>query len=313
MVVDATGPRTSSPAWLADIGVIEPPEHLVPSEIIYLSRFYRLRDGTAPPEASGPIGGDLGYLKYAVFVGDNQTFSVTFAIDVDDKELRDLTTVDRFEAAAAVLPAAQAWLDGRSEPITPVHQMAGLRNRRRFFVDDGGNPIVRGFVAVGDAQVCTNPLYGRGCSLAAVHAFGLADRLGADDVERAFHEFTEREIDPWFRAAVQQDRDARELVAGAKVASTDADGNLDPRAWMRDVFREGLLPAVRTSPAVYRAFLRWFNLETTPDALMQDNEVIAAVMDCYATRDSRPPEPPLGPDRAEFVSATRRGSDGRGQ
>ena len=53
--------------------------------------------------------------------------------------------------------------------------MAGLRNRYRPLVDAHGRPLVHGFVAVGDAAVCTNPLYGRGCSLAFVHAFGLAD------------------------------------------------------------------------------------------------------------------------------------------
>ncbi len=297
IVVDATGPRTASPRWLVDIGVREPPEQLVPSEIIYLSRFYRLRDGYEPPETSGPIGGDLGYAKYAVFVGDNRTFSITFAVDTDDQEMRVLTEIAAFEAGAAQLPAAQPWLDGRSEPITDVHPMAGLRNRRRYFVDESGTPIVRGFAAVGDAHVCTNPLYGRGCSLALVHAFGLVDVLGLDDWERAFHEFTEREVDPWFRAAVQQDREAKALLDGEALEPDD------PRAFMREVFREGLLPAVRTSPAVYRAFLRWFNLETTPDALMNDPEVLAAVMQSYSERDSRAPEPPLGPDRATFLAA----------
>jgi 2-polyprenyl-6-methoxyphenol hydroxylase-like FAD-dependent oxidoreductase len=294
---------------LAAIGVSEPEELLVPTEIIYLSRFYRLRDGFDAPEASGPIGGDLGYLKYAVFVGDNRTFSITFAIDTDDKELRVLAEIDAFEAAAAQLVAAQPWLDGRSESITPVHLMAGLRNRRRWFVDDGGAPIVTGFVAIGDSHVCTNPLYGRGCALAIVHAYGFVDSLGLlrlGERERAFHDFTEREIDPWFRAAVQQDRESRDIAQTGSLSTTDADGNLDPKAWMREVFRDGLLPAVRTSPAVYRAFLRWFNLETTPDALMTDSDVIAAVMQSYQERDSRPPEPALGPTRPTFLTALRR-------
>ena len=43
--------------------------------IVYFSRFYRLLDGAVYPPRAGPIGGDLGYLKYGVFVGDNRTFS----------------------------------------------------------------------------------------------------------------------------------------------------------------------------------------------------------------------------------------------
>ena len=66
-------------------------------------------------------------------------------------------------------------------------------------------PIVHGYLAVGDAAMCTNPLYGRGCSLALVHAFGLADTLrthGADPdaLAREFAAFTERELVPWFRS-----------------------------------------------------------------------------------------------------------------
>ena len=38
----------------------------------------------------------------------------------------------------------------------------------------------------------------------------------------------------------------------------------DPRAFMQEVFRDGLLPAMRTSPVVFRAFLRWFNLLARP-------------------------------------------------
>src|SRR3954468_6427850 len=87
LVVAANGRRGDVPAWLAGIGV-ECPETEEDTGIIYLSRFYRLRDGAETPDQIGPIGGDLGYLKYATFIGDNRTFSVTFAVPVDDAELR---------------------------------------------------------------------------------------------------------------------------------------------------------------------------------------------------------------------------------
>lgn len=314
-VVDATGPRTGSPKWLAAIGVDEPDEELLESEIVYYSRFYRLRDGHEQPEMRGPIGGDLGYLKYAVFIGDNRTFSMTLAIDADDRELRSLLgDVVGFDAAVAQLVAAQPWLDGRSEPITDVHVMAGLRNRQRsFLVDD--TPIVTGMVAIGDASVCTNPLYGRGCSLAMVHAFGFADSLAAhgDDrvaVVRSLATATKADLEPWFRAAVQQDREAIEMrearhrsereavvspaASEASAGDTDA-GYVDPKAWAREVFRDGLLPATRTSPVVFRAFLRWFNLLATPDALMNDPAVIGEALAAYQARDQRAPEAPMGP------------------
>ena len=47
----------------------------------------------------------------------------------------------------------------------------------RFVV--GGRPAALGVVAIGDAHTCTNPLYGRGCSLALVQAELLAEAAAA--------------------------------------------------------------------------------------------------------------------------------------
>src|SRR3954468_5067597 len=174
LVVAANGRRGDVGAWLAGVGV-DVDETVEDTGIIYLSRFYRLRDGAEVPPDAGPIGGDLGYLKYATFIGDNRTFSVTFATPVDDDELRArLLDPATFEQAGRLLPATRPWVDpARAEPITPVHVMAKLLNRLRTFES------IEGFHAVGDAHTCTNPLYGRGCSLAMVQATLLADAVEA--------------------------------------------------------------------------------------------------------------------------------------
>ncbi len=178
MVVATVGRRSAVPRLLSNIGV----DLAATSEetgIVYLSRFYRLLDGAELPDSDGPIGGDLGYLKYAVFQGDNRTFSVTFAVATHDDELRSLLIgPEGFELAAATLPTTLPWVQtDRAEPITEVHVMGGLLNRRVDFLDDDGHPVVLGFHAAGDAHTCTNPLYGRGCSLAMVQATLLADAL----------------------------------------------------------------------------------------------------------------------------------------
>lgn len=296
LVVDARGPRSSSAEWLAAIGAAPVVEELHESGIAYFSRFYRVGEGVERPPYVGPTAADLGYLKYAIFLGDNDTFSITYAIESDDEQLRRaLATPDGFETVARSLVAVGPWrADGVADPITDVHVMAGLRNRYRPLLDADGAPLVHGFVAVGDASVCTNPLYGRGCSLAFLHAFGLADVLrkhgnDADALTREFAQVTERELVPWFRSAVLQDAQAR--VMHEELAADD------PRAVMQAVFREGLLPAMRTSPIVFRAFLRWFNLLATPDALMADPAIVAEVFAAYGDRENRPAEPVLGPDR----------------
>jgi hypothetical protein len=279
---------------------------------VYLSRFYELCEGCDAPVGAGPIAADVGYLKFAVFVGDNRTFSITLAVDVHDRDLRRaVTDADGFEAAAAQLVAARPWRDGRSVPITGVEIMAGLRNRKRTFVVDG-EPIVLGYAAVGDAAICTNPLYGRGCSLALVHAYALADALAANGdagagFALAFHDATERELDPWFRAAVLQDQESTEVRPDAPPPPiTSGDGTVNPRAWARAVFREGLLPAIRTSPVVFRAFLRWFNLLATPDALINDPEVMQAALVSYADRANHPAPEPLGPPTRDALLSNMR-------
>ena len=327
LVVAAAGRRTGGPGWLEAIGAT--PEVVEEDTgIVYFSRFYRLLDGAEPPAQDGPIGGDLGYLKYAVFQGDNRTFSVTFAVGTHDEDLRSrLLRPDAFDDAARTLPATGPWVDpARAEPITEVHVMGGLLNRLIRHLDDEGEPLVTGYLAVGDAHTCTNPLYGRGCSLAMVQADLLADALAAADLAdpdglaalaRAYEAASSREVEPWYRAAVTQDRMARRAAEedaasdGDRPVPDDAadadDGAEDPEAtqrrFLREVMRDGLLPAVRTDAVVFRAFLRGLNLLDDPDALLADGDVIGRVLAVYQDRENRPPEPSLGPPRHEMLAA----------
>jgi 2-polyprenyl-6-methoxyphenol hydroxylase-like FAD-dependent oxidoreductase len=308
LVIVANGRRSVVPDWLAAIGAPEVHEQVDDTGIVYYSRFYRLRPGQEYPPRTGPIGGDLGYVKYGVFVGDNRTFSVTLATPVDDDELRKLLAdPEAFDTAARHLVATAPWLDGRAEPLTStVHVMAGLLNRWRDFVVDG-EPVATGIVPVGDAVLCTNPLYGRGCSTAFWGAQLMAQAVGTfgDDtreVALAYDASLRAEILPWYRAGVEQDREARR-VASALLAGADPDADAaDPRTFMRGVFRDGLLPATRTDSVVLRAFFRTLNLLDRPDAMATDPDVGARVLAVWQDREHRPPEAPLGPEhRRELV------------
>jgi 2-polyprenyl-6-methoxyphenol hydroxylase-like FAD-dependent oxidoreductase len=312
LVVAALGRRSAVPRWLDAHGVSLDVEE-EDTGIVYLSRFYRLRDGAQPPEGGGPIGGDLGYLKYGVFPGDNRTYSVTLAVQTDDGELRArLLDADRFDRAARTLPATEPWAEaGLADAITPVEVMGGLVNRRVKFTD-GGEPLVLGFHAVGDAHTCTNPLYGRGCSLAMVQADLLAGatREHPDDPvgrARAYEEACAREVLPWYQASVHQDRLNRQraerdaAIAAGELDPSEPDD--DPARFAQEVIREGLMPAVRTDPNVFRAFIRTFNLLSPPDAILTDATVFGRVLEAFQDRENRPPEPDLGPPRDEMLAA----------
>jgi 2-polyprenyl-6-methoxyphenol hydroxylase-like FAD-dependent oxidoreductase len=309
LTVVAAGRRSALSDWMVDIGVPPIEEEVDDTGIVYLSRFYRLRPDAEYPARTGPIGGDLGYLKYGVFVGDNRSFSVTLATPTVDDELRKrLIDPVTFDACARSLVATAPYLDGRAEPITEhVHVMAGLLNRRRDYMPDG-RPAATGIVPVGDAVLCTNPLYGRGCSIAFWGAHLLADAVAAHPgdtvaVARAYHASLQEEILPWYRAGVEQDAEARR-VAAALLAGDDPDGDTsDPRTLMRSVFRHGLLPALRADAIVLRAFVRSLNLLASPDAMIKDADVGARVFAIWQDRENRAPEPALGPARRDELMA----------
>ena len=251
------------------------------------------------PGSAGPLAADLGFLKYGIFQGDGRTFSLTLAASPDDAPLRALLRRSGFERAAESLPSLEPWLDPKlTRPISDVMPMVDLRNTRRFLVEDG-EPLVLGLACVGDAHLHTNPIVGRGCSLAFVNAFALADALR--DQPRDLRAFAldlaariEREIVPWYEAGRVQDRDAIEvgelLRRGEDPHAVNRpDGSVDPRAMMRAMLRDGFMPAMRADIGVLRAFMRIFNLLDAPADLMKDPHVLGRAMAAFQTRDERPP------------------------
>ena len=238
------------------------------------------------------------------------------AVERISRLVRRILRVRAFEAAARAIPILAEWIDEeRSQPAGPVRGMRSLRNRRLRLVRER-RPVVLGISAVGDAAVHTNPLYGRGCTLAFVHAWLLRQALrehpgDAEARALAFHEATERELGPWYVAAREQDRDARR-VADAWRRGEDPDAKarsdqpVDPRAFMRSVLRDGLLPALRTDAVVLRTFARIFNLLAAPDALVTNPDVLQRILAAWRERDSREAPAPPGPGRDEMVELLER-------
>jgi 2-polyprenyl-6-methoxyphenol hydroxylase-like FAD-dependent oxidoreductase len=296
LVVDAGGRHSQVQALLGAIGV-KVPEVKHDAGMVYLSRFYRLREGAVEPDPQAFNGGTLGYLGYGIFRGDNRTFSVTIAIGTEDKELRALVGLARFDEAAALLPAATPWVNPEiAAPMAEAHAMAGLINRVRDLVVDG-RPSVLGYLAVGDALVCTNPLYGRGCSLAAVNGrlVRSAVREHGSDLEALaldLHAGVQEEMIPWYQASVAQDEASRLARSGAPGGDIST-----------SIITEGLLPLTRIDAKVSRAFFRALNLLSSPNAVMSDPDLTARVLAYWQTRDTRPPVEAVGPTRDELIDA----------
>jgi 2-polyprenyl-6-methoxyphenol hydroxylase-like FAD-dependent oxidoreductase len=294
LVVAAGGRRADVGAWLEPLGV-EVPETVHQSGLMYLTRWYRLPEGIDAPPAP-KAGGDLEFLKFLVVPGDGAMLSATLAVPTDDKALRRvLSDPDRFDHACRLLPGPDEWFGELDlEPVGDVRPMGGLLNRIRCFTTDDGAPSVLNFHVVGDAHTCTNPLYGRGCTLALLQAVRLAEAVadGADAVERSrrYEDACRREVAPWWRHAVETDR------SGADPATDDGDRAL------RDRLR-ALNAAALGDPVVGRAMARLWNLLVLPADLQADEEFAARAAAIMGDPDGYPAPEQAGPSREALLEA----------
>jgi 2-polyprenyl-6-methoxyphenol hydroxylase-like FAD-dependent oxidoreductase len=312
VVVDASGRRSALRRWLPEIGTAPVREASSPCGIFYTSRFYHLRDGIErPPLDGGIVGVDLGYLKVGLFAGDSRVFSITLAASPTDDDMRGVLHRPAFESAVAAIPLTAEWTaPDVAEPVSDVHGMANLNNVRRYFVEDG-EPLALGVLPVGDSVVHTNPIVGRGCSLAWTSAFALADCLEEhpDDLRAlalAYETHLERDIVPWYELQVDQDADAIEIAEAQRrgedpYATQREDGSGNPKGFIRSLMRDGLGPALEEDFRLLRHFMRTLHLLDRPGAMMKNPEVMQSLLASYERRHERPKRV-LGPSRDEMLA-----------
>ncbi len=275
LVVDASGRNSRFPRWLAELGH-QVEEENDDAEIVYYTRHYRLRPGVPEPPRGGKdrSAGDLGYIKYGVFPGDNGNFALIVCVHNDETELRRAVTDGaRFDAICRSIPGLAPWVaEEVAEPTTEPFGIGDIRAVWRHYVHDGV-PLVRNFFAVGDAALRTNPLYGRGCSTGILHAHMLAEVLAGDrdPVARAvnFDARTEAELRPIFDASLREDR------SGIRRARAAAGGGLleQPDSWKQRfglAFGDALAAAARYNLHVLRGMMRTVNLLEKPGAFLSD-------------------------------------------
>ena len=278
--------------------------------ILYFTRHYRLRPGMSEPSRvdNPPASGDLGFLKFGVFPGDNGCFSVTIAIPEVETELRKaILDPERFHQATLLLPGLKPWTNAeRAEPVGRVHGMGDLISRWRDLVVED-TPSLRGYFALGDILVRTNPLYGRGCSFAAVSAQALRQSLDetTDPNARllAYHQRIHAELRPYYINQRAQDRSA---IRRARQALTPGYKKGLRTRLLEGFFEDGVSIAVRSDVALLRQALRGFHMLEHPDKWLGKPKNLAAVLGYWMRGRRRnaaayPPKP--GPGRTDMLTA----------
>lgn len=278
--------------------------------ILYFTRHYRLKPGQPEPDRNEnpPASGDLGYLKYGVFPGDNGNFSITIALPEVELELRkSILDPEIFHRITLQLPGLVPWTnETRSEPTSKVFGMGDLVSRWRDMVVEG-KPATRGYFALGDTLIRTNPLYGRGCSFAAVGAQVLRQVLDEtrdmDSRAITYHERLTAELRPFYLTQRRQDRSA---IKRAKETLTPGFRPGFKAKLMTSFLDDGVRIALRSDVRLLREAMRGFHMLDHPDKWLAKPRNLATVL-YYWVRGKRlnaaayPPSP--GPDRQALMQA----------
>ncbi len=309
LVVDASGKGGFTIEQLMEEGA-NIREESETAGILYFTRHYRLLPGKSEPDrkTNPPASGDLGYLKFGVFPGDNGNFSITIALPEIEMELRkNILNPETFHQITLMLPGLYPWTnEAQSEGTSKVFGMGDLNNRWRDMVVEE-SPAALGYFPLGDTLVRTNPLYGRGCSFAAVSAQLLRETLDETDdpVGRAlaYHKRIQADLRPYYTNQRKQDRSAIR-----RARRTLMPGNAPSlRSRILESFAEdGVRIAVRSDTGLLREAMRGFHMLEHPDKWLGKPRNLAKVLYYWgrgkkANAAAYPPSP--GPDRQEMLTA----------
>jgi len=215
LIVDATGRGSRSPQWLAALGYEAPRQERIVVNIGYTTRQFRrvphhLNGALLASIAATPQTGRSGF----ILAQENDTWIVSLN-SYGEQPPTDLAAFIEF---ARSLPAPYIYdVISQAEPIGEAHRTcfpANVRNRYEML-----HRFPKGYLVVGDAISCFNPVYGQGMSVAAMEAVALDKALcekGANLAETFFAEAAKSIDIAWSMAAGNDLR--MPSVVGAKSA-----------------------------------------------------------------------------------------------
>lgn len=176
LVVDATGRRSASPRWLAEIGVRDVEETTVATGLAYATRLYRAPAGLAaaiPAIMLHPGPGPGRPARGAtLFPVEDGRWVVTLTGTRGGEPPTDEQGFAAF--ARALRDPLVADLMAEATPLGLIRPYRDTVNRRRFFERAR---LPAGFAVIGDAAVAVNPVHSHGMSVAARCALRLDEEL----------------------------------------------------------------------------------------------------------------------------------------
>lgn len=171
LVVEASGRGSRLPAWLEEAGFGRPVEALIPVQVAYASRVYRLPPGTHCLYIFGTPPRDRRFGILAPVEGGRCIVGMGGLLGEEPP-----TEPEGFLEFARGLPTDALYrLLREAEPLGDTGLTRFPADQRRYY--ERMERLPEGLAVVGDALMCFNPIYGQGMTNASVEAVVLGQSL----------------------------------------------------------------------------------------------------------------------------------------
>ena len=298
VAVDAMGRRSAMRGWLAELDSQPRSQESSECGVIYYSRYYQVRPGLELPDGPWLLSprGDLGYMAYSSFPGDNGTFAAVLAVPTGVPEMKIFKNERAFEAAIARIPILRMWVDPELvDPITPVLPMGGLQNTINCY--DETTPL--GLFPIADAFCHTDPVLALGLSFSLIHGVQIARALHEhEDLRDAFAAYTAATM-PTLRErydfSTALDDQRHRMWTGHSVDFAHRTGDYA----LFSTVAAGV--AAMLDPEVFRVFARRIGLLDSTRALDDDVALQERIEKIFSVK----PRLPQGPTRDEMLALCR--------
>ncbi|MFJ8600174.1 FAD-dependent oxidoreductase [Streptomyces shenzhenensis] len=184
LVIDASGRFSQAVEWLEELGYPAPTEEIVNAHWGYSSTFLRVSENWSPgfqalavtPFGEGALSAASASRAMAMWVVEGERrWILTVQGSAGDHPPRKEAALREFISSIGVPELDKALAD--VEFPEPISMWRDTRSRLRDFAGQPNRP--EGFLAVGDAWMGFNPVYGQGMTAAALEARDLRDELSA--------------------------------------------------------------------------------------------------------------------------------------
>jgi 2-polyprenyl-6-methoxyphenol hydroxylase-like FAD-dependent oxidoreductase len=265
LVIDATGRDSRTPHWLAELGYDSPQQDLIPLDLTYVTRHFRLPDEEILEGAQSiHLVAAPEHTRGAVLarVEDGRCVVTLTGLYGD----RPPTDVEGFLEWTRTLPAPDVYQVIRdAQPLDEAVSDTFAAGQRRRYEQVGRLP--ERLLVIGDAACSLNPVHSQGMTVAAQQALALREHLQHGIPQPlVFQKEVSGVLDVPWSTSVNGDLS----FSGAQGGRAE---DLDVSA----AFTARLQHAATGDPVLARALLRIAHLVDSPETLMTTDIVTRAL------------------------------------